>query len=280
MMQDGGSMKKQVVVVGHKPFIVPDDPMYIGMQVGFLPDIPSLQRDNTGDNIAEKNRTYCELTAQYWLWKNSHANIKGLIHYRRILGSPSSHAVPFESMDKRRSKAVTGEEVEHILETNDIIVPKAHNYVTETALQHYNRSHISGEGFDIIRDYLSAHYPKYVPLLDDVLADHQSHLFNMFIAPETIFDGYSRWLFEVLGVVEQQLDITGYSSVEQRVFGYLSELLLDVWISANDLRYAELPMLFLQRQNLLARYAKGALRKAGIINPAAEEYKKVAKGRQ
>ena len=280
MMQDGGSSTKQVVVVGHKPFIVPDDPMYIGMQVGFLPNIPSLQRDNTGDNISGKNRTYCELTAQYWLWKNSDAIIKGLIHYRRILGSPSSHAVPFESMDKRRGKAVTGDEVERILETNDIIVPKAHDYVTETALQHYNRSHISGEGFDIIRDYLSAHYPEYVPALDDVLADHQSHLFNMFIASDTIFDGYSRWLFEVLGVVEQQLDISGYSSVEQRVFGYLSELLLDVWISANDVRYAELPMLFLQRQNLLARYAKGALRKAGIINPAAEEYKKVTMARQ
>lgn len=170
MLQDNGSKAKQIVVVGHKPFIAPNDPMYIGMQVGFLPDIPSLQRDNTGDNIAEKNRTYCELTA--------------------------------------------------------------------------------------------------------------SHLFNILIAPKSIFDSYSQWLFEVLAVVEQRLDISGYSPVEQRVFGYLSELLLDTWIHANNLHYAELPMLFLQRQNLLARYAKGALRKAGIINPAAQEQKKMTEARQ
>ncbi|MEK0211195.1 DUF4422 domain-containing protein [Bifidobacterium mongoliense] len=280
MMQDNGNKTMQIVVLGHKPFTVPDDSIYLGMQVGFLPDIPSLQRDNTGDNIAGKNRTYCELTAQYWLWKNSDADIKGLVHYRRILGSPNSHAVPFESMEKRRGKAVTGEEVESILRTSDIIVPKAHHYVTETALQHYNRSHISGEGFTIIRDYLSTHYPEYVSALDDVLADRESHLFNILIAPRSIFDSYSRWLFEVLSVVEQRLDISGYSPVKQRVFGYLSELLLDTWIQANKLRYAELPMLFLQRQNLLARYAKGALRKAGIINPAAEEQKKMMEARR
>lgn len=280
MMQDSGSKAKQIVVVGHKPFTVPNDPMYIGMQVGFLPDIPSLQRDNTGDNIAKKNRTYCELTAQYWLWKNSDADIKGLVHYRRILGSPNSHAVPFESMERSRGKALTGKDVERILATNDIIVPKAHNYVTETALQHYNRSHISGEGFTIIRDYLTTHYPEYVSALDDVLADRESHLFNILIAPRSIFDSYSQWLFEVLAVVEQRLDISGYSPVEQRVFGYLSELLLDTWIHANNLHYAELPMLFLQRQNLLARYAKGALRKAGIINPAAQEQKKMTEARQ
>ena len=27
-------------------------------------------RDNTGDHISAKNRMYCELTAQYWAWKN------------------------------------------------------------------------------------------------------------------------------------------------------------------------------------------------------------------
>lgn len=114
-------MEKQIAVVGHKPFEVPSDSAYLGIQVGNGPDIPSLIRDNTGDNISSKNASYCELTAQYWLWKNSTAGIKGLVHYRRILGSPNAHAVPFESIGTRRDKAVTGEEIESLLKSHNVI---------------------------------------------------------------------------------------------------------------------------------------------------------------
>ena len=120
-------MEKQIAVVGHKPFEVPSDSAYLGIQVGNGPDIPSLIRDNTGDNISSKNASYCELTAQYWLWKNSTAGIKGLVHYRRILGSPNAHAVPFESIGTRRDKAVTGEEIESLLKSHNVILPKSHN---------------------------------------------------------------------------------------------------------------------------------------------------------
>ena len=41
------------------------------IQVGNDSDIPGIEyRDNIGNNISEKNSTYCELTAQYWAWKN------------------------------------------------------------------------------------------------------------------------------------------------------------------------------------------------------------------
>ena len=36
--------------------------------------------DNTGDNISEKNRTFCELTTQYWAWKNVDADYYGFCH--------------------------------------------------------------------------------------------------------------------------------------------------------------------------------------------------------
>lgn len=121
-------MKKQIAVVGHKPFEVPSDSAYLGIQVGNGPDIPSLVRDNTADNISSKNASYCELTAQYWLWKNSTADIKGLVHYRRILGSPNAHAVPFESIDTRRNKAVAGTEIESLLKTHDVIRVIHHSF--------------------------------------------------------------------------------------------------------------------------------------------------------
>ena len=42
------------------------------LQEGTFPE--DMTADNTGDNISRKNRKYCELTVQYWAWKNEQAD--------------------------------------------------------------------------------------------------------------------------------------------------------------------------------------------------------------
>lgn len=54
--------------------------------------------DDEGDNISERNKTYCELTAQYWAWKNEEADYYGFFHYRRYL-----------AFDRRSIKMMDGE---------------------------------------------------------------------------------------------------------------------------------------------------------------------------
>lgn len=44
-----------------------------------------LMRDDTGENISSRNRTFNELTVMYWAWKNVEADYYGLCHYRRYM---------------------------------------------------------------------------------------------------------------------------------------------------------------------------------------------------
>ena len=39
--------------------------------------------DNTGDNISKLNKHFCELTTQYWAWKNVDCEYYGFCHYNK-----------------------------------------------------------------------------------------------------------------------------------------------------------------------------------------------------
>lgn len=256
-------MKKSVFVVSHKNVAMPQDDMYVPIQVGQKNEnFPGYIRDNTGENIASKNSNYCELTAQYWAWKNSKADIKGLAHYRRLFGKQSSGI--FTPIATRYKYVLNSETLEKLLNEYDMVVPKAHNYYIETAYEHYKHAHHT-EGLKITRDILKSDYPSYLKKYDEVLNRRRSHLLNMMITRKEIFDSYSEWLFDVLGKVERRLDISNYSVSEARVFGYISELLLDVWIECNGISYVELPVLYMEKQNYFKRYITNLARKLGLL---------------
>ena len=57
----------------HKPSVLPKNPLFVPIQVGSAIAARRMEgmcHDDEGDNISAKNASYCELTAQYWLWKN------------------------------------------------------------------------------------------------------------------------------------------------------------------------------------------------------------------
>jgi len=90
------------------------------------------------------------------------------------------------------------------------------------------------EDLQITYNVLKEKYPEYLEIYDKVLDGNWSYLTNMLIAPKKIFDDYCEWLFDILFEVEKRTDITGYSIQEARIFGYISERLLTVWLLKNQ----------------------------------------------
>ena len=84
------NMKKDIkIFVSHRIDLdseIIDNPLFIPVRCGAVYDKReniTMLGDNTGDNISEKRNSFCELTVQYWAWKNIKADYYGLCHYRR-----------------------------------------------------------------------------------------------------------------------------------------------------------------------------------------------------
>lgn len=90
-------------------------------------------------------------------------------------------------------------------------------------------------------------------------------MFNMFIMKEKYFNRYCEWLFNILKDVENSIDINDYSKQEKRVFGYLSEMLMDVWIDENNILFVENKWGMIGSQHLIKRSAYLILRKFKLV---------------
>lgn len=246
----------KIIVAAHKPYRMPEDYLYIPMQVGAEgnEDIGFL-RDNTGDNISAKNPNYCELTGLYWMWKNEMCDVVGLVHYRRHF-----------TVKKRRDKwgcIATKEQIQKKLQEADIILPKKRHYIIETNYSQYAHAHHAID-LDTARDIIKEKYPEYLEAYDRQMSMTKGHKFNMFIMRQKYLKEYCEWLFDILFELERRLDISGYSQYDARVFGYVSEWLLDVWLDTKGYSYTEMPVMFMENEHFFKKRIKFVLRKFGI----------------
>ena len=239
-------MNIKILVAAHKPYKMPSDSLYLPVHVGKhgKKDI-GLLGDDTGENISDKNPYFCELTGLYWAWKNLDADAVGLAHYRRHFTQRGFFTC---RMFGKWNSVLTQKQLETLLTKAPVILPNKRRYYIETNESHYKHSHES-EPLDETRNIIAEKYPEYLPSFEKVMKRTWAHIFNMFIMRRDILNQYCSWLFDILFELEKRIDVRAYSAVEARVFGYISEWLLDVWLDKNRCETLEIPVMFMENQN-------------------------------
>ena len=226
-----------IYIATHKKFNVPNLNGYCALQVGAEgKEKYGYLRDNIGNHISGKNANYCELTGLYWIWKNTDDSYKGLVHYRRYFGRNNLSKI---------SDICSYEYLLNCLKSVDIVLPYV-EYFKQNAKEEILLHCCTEEIFDKLRQIIETKYPDYIETYDRYFNENKASLFNMLFCKREIFDAYCEWLFSILFVLEKQVDLAKLNTYQQRLYGFLSERLLNVWVIKNKLVVKHLPVIHME----------------------------------
>ncbi len=244
-------MNVKIIVASHKPYEMPGDEGYLPVLVGAAlanystQQLSGWMRDDEGENISDKNPTFCELTGLYWAWKNLDADAIGLAHYRRHFGKRGNDANVLGNV-------ITADEVRTLLASADVLVPRKRHYYIETLESHYSHSH-DGEHLRIARETIESIDNSYLPYFDKVMKQRGGYMFNMFVMKRKLLGDYCEFLFPILEEMEKRIDVSELSKFDARLFGRVSELLFNVWLQkamdTSDVKIKEVPYFYVEKVN-------------------------------
>ena len=209
-----------IVVCYHKSSLAFQSDALKPMQLGKADACIDLgfRGDDTGDNISTKNKWYAEDTGFYWLWKNSDADIKGLMHYRRLLDLQSPNGndknITLEDIESPgkliEELGLTASNISAIMKDADVIIRKKqniHDWFDGNVEEQYKAWHIP-EYLDYALEIIKRDFPKIYPAAKSVLTGHFGHFTNLVIMKSSHFDAMCEFRFRVLEKLETMVDIS------------------------------------------------------------------------
>lgn len=237
----------KIMICCHKDCELPKDDIFLPIQVGakisnvnlgFQHD--DVVGDEICDNISDKNKSYCELTAMYWAWKNIRKiypalEYIGLNHYRRYFSfdeNKSFDDVIIKDEAFLGKYEINRKKLGKYLNKDKIIVAKRHFYPYPVSVD-YSVGHISDD-FKILKQVVHDLYPDYDDVFYKTLMRQNgiSH-YNMFVMKYDDYNEYCKWLFDILFECEKRINIDNYNPVQSRIWGYMAERLFNVWLYKN-----------------------------------------------
>ncbi|TKG95404.1 DUF4422 domain-containing protein [Puteibacter caeruleilacunae] len=241
------------------------DELYTPLHVGKAISKVNLNMigDDTGDHISEKNGSFCETTGLYWMWKNTNHEYVGLSHYRRYfsakektlgeqllnglryligMGKKRRGVIYAKSTIKRCNQILDLETAKKLLAEYDVIIPQK-RYLKRSIEEQYAIRRPNND-LKIVGEIIQERHPEYMQLFTKAMANNAMYACNMFLMKKELFDDYMEWLFDILFELEKRVDLTGYSSYHQRIYGFIAERLLIVWLGNQTAQVKELPVLY------------------------------------
>lgn len=219
-------MSVTIFTMTHKKFQTPEDSIYLPLHVGRAgAEDYGYAGDDTGDNISGKNCYYGELTGMYWVWKNIRtSDYVGICHYRRYFCT---------------------EEGRILNEKDYLSILKDYDIITSKKLK-LNFSYFDGYAsdyniFDLVTtgEVIRQIYPEYYDAFERLVHDNGTYFGNMMVASKELYDEYAEWLFTIFAEVEKRIDPSRYDDYHKRVYGFISEFLLFVWVEVKGLKVYE-----------------------------------------
>lgn len=235
--------KINIFISYHKPCRVISSQYMIPIQVGSSRSAYQLNmiRDNTGDNISSINDKYCELTAQYWAYKNANADYYGFMHYRRhFIFNDISNATrtdgtvvfPGITADYIKYVGLLDEKIEEVVTGYDIVLPKPVNVMEWGAInneiQFSSLPNLHAEDFETMCRAVCLLHPEYSNSVEEFRKSSQAYWFNMFVMKKSLFYSYCDWLFPIMNYIDEHVDYQGKDNQEKRTVAFMAERLLSI----------------------------------------------------
>ena len=194
--------------------------------------------DDTGENISRLNLYLNEITALYWIWKNTRHDMIAFVHYRRFFTRDGKNIL-------------TGDDAAKILRDFDIIVNECrfgHIALHDWKIMLSTRP-LAEHVISTIRKYIALRQPDYLDAYDRVNNGFGTFCYEIFAARRKVFDAYCEWLFSfIIDATEEILATTDIASSDDprtyRAVSFMAEHLLGVWIIKNRLKIKTLPIIF------------------------------------
>lgn len=248
-------MKKiNIAVACHKESRLPSNPLFVPVQVNSAnaKKRMNMAHDDEGDNISTKNPNYCELTAQYWEWKNVNADYYGLCHYRRFLcftypedakRNNRNHieAEAIDDINIQRFGLEDAETMRAVIEANDVITgeyesipklytPRGNQLTTYKHWAAHDRALIMVEDLERMLDILTDVSPEVGRDAREYLDKSFFTGFNCFILKKELFNELCSIEFEVLRRLEEFVDDKHYCTQLSRIYGFMGEIISSSYI--------------------------------------------------
>jgi len=246
-------------------------PIHVGraLSVNSLYEI----NDADGENISAKNPEYCELTAQYWIYKNDFDSLYiGLMHHRRhMIFSKGNNKEPNQwgviEYDRINSDYISElglddkSNIIALFDDYDVLVPEF--WDTKNAGHTSNYELYKNTPFLNINDYhtalelLTNKYPEYESSIKEYNESNLGLYTNMFVMKRELFEIYTEWLFSLCFELEPKINFA-YNNEQRRVIGHIAERLFGIYVYHNSkmgrLKYKELKRTLINNVNTKKKY--------------------------